>query len=296
MDERILPLWRSLMFCPANSVRFLEKAHERGADAVILDLEDSVALSEKQRARTLWQPAAVRIKSSGADVLVRINRELELAVQDIWCAVSPDVSALVVPKTKGPEHIQLISEVIASREMDLGMRVGHTRLLALVETADGMTRINAIASADDRLVGLAVGGEDLATELDAEPTADALYVPKMLGVLAARAAGILPIGVLASVAGIGNDDSAYIRMVSRSRSLGFSGATCVHPKQVPLLNQAFSPGAAQVDQARRIVEAYESAEQKGDGATALDGRMIDRPVVLRARRLLAQLDAQKNVS
>jgi len=289
------PLWRSLMFCPANSERFIAKANQRGADAVILDLEDSVALPEKEKARVTLGASATHIRSGGADVVVRVNRELTLAVPDIECAISPDVSAIMLPKVKGPEHIQLMAEVIEARELELGMELGHTHIIALVETADAMGRINEVARSHPRLVALAVGGEDLATELDAEPSADSLYVAKMLGVLAARAAGILPIGVLASVASIGGDDDGYLEMLARSRRLGFAGATCVHPRQVPMLNEVFSPGAAQVDLARRIVEAYTEATQRGKGAVALDGRMIDKPIVIRAQRLLAQLDAQKGV-
>lgn len=290
------PLWRSLMFCPANSERFVSKANQRGADAVVLDLEDSVALSEKARARSSLSASAAHIRSGGADVVVRVNRDLRLAVADIESAVSRDVSAIMLPKVKGPEHIQLMAEVLMDRELELGLQPGHTRIVALVETAEAMGRINEIAKADSRMVAMAVGGEDLATELDAEPSADSLYVAKMLGVLAARAAGILPIGVLASVASIGGDDGSYQEMLARSRRLGFAGATCVHPRQVPMLNEIFSPGAAQVDLARRIIQAYEEAIQRGEGAIALEGRMIDKPVVIRAQRLLAQLDAQKGVS
>ncbi len=295
MSHHEIPLWRSLMFCPANAERFVAKAHQRGADAVILDLEDSVALSEKTHARAGLGASAAHIRTGGPDVIVRINRELTLAVRDIESAVSPDVAAIMVPKAKGPEHIQLLAEVIMARELELGIDVGHTKIVALVETADGMGKINEIAKSHPRLVGMAVGGEDLATELDAEPSADSLYVAKMLGVIAARAAGILPLGVLASVASIEGDDG-YRQMLARSRRLGFAGATCVHPRQVPVLNEVFSPGAAQVDLARRIVQAYETAVQRRVGAVALDGRMIDKPVVIRAQRLLAQLDAQKVVS
>ena len=296
MSHHEIPLWRSLMFCPANAERFVAKAHQRGADAVILDLEDSIALSEKAHARAVLGASAAHIRTGGADVIVRINRELTLAIRDIESAVSPDVAAIMVPKVKGPEHIQLLAEVIMARELELGIDVGHTKMVALVETADGMGKINEIAKSHPRLVGMAVGGEDLATELDAEPSADSLYVAKMLGVIAARAAGILPLGVLASVASIDGDDNGYRQMLARSRRLGFAGATCVHPRQVPVLNEVFSPGAAQVDLARRIVQAYEAAVQRGAGAVALDGRMIDKPVVIRAQRLLAQLDAQKVVS
>lgn len=283
----MLPTWRSLMYCPAHSERFVAKAHTRGADAIILDLEDSVSAAEKPGARAGLAAAAERVGQSGADVLVRINRELHWAVEDIAAAVGPRVMGLMLPKVMGPEHVRLLSEVVAARELETGLPVGHTRFVALVETAAALEHLNAIARADERLVGMAVGGEDLATELDAEPSADTLYVAKMMGVHAARAAGILPIGVVATVAGVG-DGEPYRAMLKRSRALGFACATCVHPAQVPLLNEAFGPSAADLDRARRLVAAYEQGVAQGQGAVRFEGAMVDKPVAQRAYRLLAR--------
>jgi citrate lyase subunit beta/citryl-CoA lyase len=223
---------------------------------------------------------------------VRINRELDLAVADIDAAIGPDVAALVLPKVKDAGHIQLLAELMTDRELRLGLPPGHTRIVALVETAAALAHINAIAAASLRMAGMAVGGEDLATDLDAAPTADSLYVAKMLGVHAARAAGILPIGVLASVANVEGDD-AYRAMLARSRGLGFAAATCVHPGQVGLINAAFSPSAAQIEHARRLIDAYETAQAQGRGAILFDGVMVDQPVALRARRLLTRADEHR---
>lgn len=286
MTNKMLPVWRSLMFCPANAERFIAKAHLRGADAVILDLEDSVAGAEKAIARSQVQQAAARVGQGGADVLVRINRELDLAVGDIAAAVCPAVAGLVLPKVMGPEHVRLLAEVILAQEVRAGLPLGHTRLMVLVETAAAMEVIWQIARADPRIVALAVGGEDLATDLDAEPTADALYVAKVTGVQAARAAGILPLGVLASVAGIG-DSEAYQAMLRRSRTLGFAGATCVHPSHVPLINEVYAPSAEAAARAARLVACFDAAQASGVGAVAFEGSMVDKPVADRARRLLA---------
>jgi citrate lyase subunit beta/citryl-CoA lyase len=287
MLQRDLPSWRSLMFCPANMPRFIAKAHTRGADAIILDLEDSVPDSEKATARQAIAEAARMVGQAGADVCVRINRPLELAVEDIAGAVVPGVAALVLPKVAGPEHIQLLSEVIANYEVKAGIPLGHIKLIALVETAAALPKLGDIARADPRMVALAVGGEDLATDLDAEPSADSLYVAKMLGVHAARAAGILPLGVLASVANIDRIDE-YRAMLTRSRALGFACATCVHPTHVPLLNEIYGPNPAAVERARRMIDAFEAAEARGEGAVSFDGMMVDRPVADRARRLVAR--------
>lgn len=290
MRTRSLPSWRSLMFCPANAQRFVEKAHTRGADAIILDLEDSVSAPEKAAARAGVAAAAATVGQAGADVLVRINRELHWAVEDIATAVRPAVMGLVLPKVMGPEHVRLLSEVVATREIELGLALGHTRFVVLVESAAAVEHMNAIARSDERVVAMAVGGEDLATDLDAEPSADSLYVAKMLGVHAARAAGILPMGVLASVAGVVGSD-AYRAMLQRSRALGFACATCVHPAQVPLLNEAFGPTPAQLERAQRLVQAYEEGQARGTGAVLFEGAMVDRPVAERAYRLLARAKA-----
>lgn len=290
MRTRSLPSWRSLMFCPANAQRFVEKAHTRGADAIILDLEDSVSAPEKAAARAGVAAAAATVGQAGADVLVRINRELHWAVEDIATAVRPAVMGLVLPKVMGPEHVRLLSEVVATREIELGLALGHTRFVVLVESAAAVEHMNAIARSDERVVAMAVGGEDLATDLDAEPSADSLYVAKVLGVHAARAAGILPMGVLASVAGVVGSD-AYRAMLQRSRALGFACATCVHPAQVPLLNEAFGPTPAQLERAQRLVQAYEEGQARGTGAVLFEGAMVDRPVAERAYRLLARAKA-----
>lgn len=285
MRARQLPAWRSLLFCPANGQRFIDKAHTRGADAIILDLEDSVAPRDKPAARAMLGNAVTTVGQGGADVLVRINRELDLAVEDIQAAVAPGVKGLVVPKVMGPEHLQLLSELIDAREQALGMPSGQTGILALVESAAALEKLPDIARAHARMVGLAVGGEDLATDLHAEPTADALYVAKMMGVHAARAAGILPVGTLAGVSALADNDG-YRAMLKRSRGLGFACATCVHPAQVPLLNEAFGPSRADIERARAMLAVYEEGLSRGVGAVKFEDLMVDKPVADRAYQIL----------
>lgn len=288
-----LPDWRSLLFCPASNARFVAKAHTRGADAVILDLEDSVAANGKAAARAGLQAAVAAIRHGGGpqapDVGVRINRPLALAVEDIAAAVAAGAAFLVLPKVMGPEHVALLAEVAAAHEADLGRPVAETGFLAVVEDARALARIDAIAAAE-RLVGLAVGGEDFATDLGAEPSFDALYVAKMLGVHAARAAGILPVGVLAGLSNLGRPDD-YAAMLKRSRGVGFAAAMCVHPNHVTLINAEYGPAPEEVERAARLVAAFDAAEAAGLGVIAFEDRMIDRPVAARARRLLARSGA-----
>jgi citrate lyase subunit beta/citryl-CoA lyase len=190
---RPLPSWRSLLFVPVTSERFVAKAHTRGADAIILDLEDSIVPARKAEARTAVAATAPRVAQGGADVVVRINRPLDLAVADIAASVMPGVAALMLPKVMGPEHVRLLAELVTTREEALGMPVGHTRFLALIESPAALPRLFAIA-AEPRMAGMSVGGEDFATELGAIPSADSMYVFALQGLAAARAAGILPMG------------------------------------------------------------------------------------------------------
>jgi citrate lyase subunit beta/citryl-CoA lyase len=284
-----LPVWRSLLFCPANVEKFVTKAHARGADAIILDLEDSVAFASKEEARQAVRTAAKTVGQAGADVLVRINRPLPLAVRDIEAAVSADVFGLVLPKVASADHVRLLSETVLEVELAKGVAPGHSRFLLLVESAAALDNIHAIAASDQRVAGLAVGGEDLATDLGAEPTVDALYVAKMMGLHAARAANILPIGVLASVAAL-DDDDGYRAMIRRSRALGFEGATCVHPKHVAVLNEEFSPSANEVAKAKALL----AADPGNAGAFFYDGAMIDMPAIVRAKRTVSRARAHRS--
>jgi citrate lyase subunit beta/citryl-CoA lyase len=280
-----LPVWRSLLFVPVTQRRFVEGAAKRGADAIILDLEDSVAASEKERARTLVPEAAALVARGGADVVVRINRPLRLAVRDIEAAVGPGVAALALPKTESAEHVRLLAEAVDEVEAEKGMAVGATRLIAMVESAAAIFHIAEIARAHPRLVGLNVGAEDFALSAGMLPEAEALFMPKQLCVFAARAAQIMPLGFVGTVADF-RDLDAFQETVRRSRRLGFVGASVIHPSQIAILNEEFRAGAAELDHARRVVAAYDEALARGIGAVTVDGKMIDVPVVERARRLV----------
>lgn len=285
--SRVLPAWRSLLYVPASAEKFVAKAHERGADAVILDLEDGVAPDAKPAARAGLPASVASVRRGGAEVLVRINRPLRMAVQDIAAAVASGADALVCTKMMGADHVRLLSELTAESEAEAGREVGAVRFVALIEDAASLAHAQAIAAADARVVALGVGGEDLATDLGAEPTPDALDLPKRLGVIAARAAGVLPLGFIGTVAGL-KDLEGYRAMLRRSRAIGFACASCVHPSQVPIINEEYGARPEEVDRAKRLVAAFEAALADGKGAVAFEGEMIDKPIVERARRLIAR--------
>jgi citrate lyase subunit beta/citryl-CoA lyase len=280
-----LPVWRSLMYVPVNVEKYVEKAHTRGADCIQLDLEDSVPASEKDAARKLVPAAAKRVRRAGADVVVRINSPFEVTVKDLDACICAEVNGIAVTKAQSADHVRRIDDLISTIEIRRGMRAGHTRLIAMIETPGAFFQMPAIAQSSARLAAMNIGGEDFALETGMEPTEETLLMPKQQMVFAARSAGIMPLGFIASVAGFGDWD-AFARMVRRSRQFGFMGAGCIHPGQVPIVNEQYSPSAEEVAYAKRVVEENAKHEAAGRASWSLDGKMIDVPVVERARRLL----------
>ena len=282
-----LPIWRSLLYVPVNVEKYVDKAHARGADCIQLDLEDSIPPAEKDRARTLVPAVAARVRRGGADVVVRINRPLSMAVRDLEASVGPDVDAIAVTKAQSAEHLRLLDELVGDLEAKRGLPVGHTRFIAMIETPAAFFRMAQIAGAVGRLAAMNIGGEDFALENGMAPAEETLQMPKQQMVFAARSAGLMPLGFIASVAGFG-DWPAFRAMVRRSRQFGFMGAGCIHPGQVPIVNEEYSPSPDEVAHAQRVVEENAQASAAGRGAFALDGKMIDIPVVTRAGNLLAR--------
>jgi citrate lyase subunit beta/citryl-CoA lyase len=284
--NRKLPVWRSALYVPANVPRFIDGAHRRGADAIIVDLEDSVPLAERPAARRDLVATAENVARGGADVIVRINRPWRQAMLDLDAAISPRVTALAITKVDSADHIRLIAEVVSELEAERGMAVGTTQFIAMIETPEAWFRMPEIAKADRRIVALTLGGEDFALTVGMLPTAEGLLMPKQQLVIAARAAGILPLGFIGTVADY-KDLVAFRETVRRSRRLGFRGASVIHPAQIPILNEEFAPSAEEVASARKIVAAYDEAVAAGRGSIEVDGKMVDVPVVERAKNTLA---------
>ena len=282
MNQKGLPVWRSLLFVPVTQRRFVDGAARRGADAIILDLEDSVAASEKERARTLVPEAAGVVSRGGADVVVRLNRPMRMTVRAV---IGPGVQAVALPKAESADHVRLVAEIIDELEVERGIPLGTTKMLAMVETASAFFHIAEIARAHPRLVALNLGAEDFALSAGMLPEAEGLFMPKQVCVFAARAAGIMPLGFVGTVAEF-HDLDGFRETVRRSRRIGFVGASVIHPSQIAILNEEFRPNAAEVDHASRVVAAYDKALAEGVGAVTVDGKMIDVPVVERAKLLL----------
>ena len=287
---RTLPVWRSLMYVPVNVEKYVDKAHTRGADVIQLDIEDSVPPAEKANARKLVEKNAARVKRGGADVVVRINQPLAMAVRDIEHSICPDVNGIAVTKVSGVSHVQLLDEMISELEQKRGMTVGHTKFITMIETPEAFFRIRDITTASSRIIACNIGGEDFALNCNMQPTGEALFYPKQHMIIAANAAGIMPLGFIDSVATFG-DWEKFRTMVRRSRDFGFMGAGCIHPGQVTIVNEEYKPSAEEVDYARKVIALDKAAAASGRASFALDGKMIDIPIIVRAEKLLKRHDA-----
>jgi citrate lyase subunit beta/citryl-CoA lyase len=273
---------RSLLYVPANAERFVAKAHERGADAIILDVEDAVPPGEKANARAALAAAVPAVSRNGALVFVRINAGDDA---DAEAACRAGATGLLVPKTRDPETLRKLSAHLEKIERDTRRQPMH--LVPMIEDPGAVFDARAIGAASPRVLALMTGGEDMATALGAEPTPEALRFPKMMVHMAAKAVGVLSLGMIRTVADY-RDSDAVARAAREARELGFDGASCIHPSVVPILNAAFSPSTEEIDRATRLIAAAETAAAEGKGAFVFEDKMVDEPVVIRARALLAK--------
>lgn len=284
--EKGSQMFRSMLYVPASSQRFIAKAHERGADAIILDLEDSVAPGEKESARKGLRESVPAVSRNGAKVFVRINSHKDMILADAEAACRAGAFGLFVPKANDPGELKRLDRHSAKVEKIMKKRE-KTVLVLLIEDPGAVLDARVLAEATPRVLGIGAGSEDLATAMSAEPTPEVLRLPNLLVHLAAKAAGVLSFGLLTSVADF-RDIAGIARAAREARAFGFDGATCVHPSAIAILNQTFAPSAEEIDRATRMITAYEESLAAGKGACVFEGKMIDVPIVMRARALVAK--------
>ncbi len=284
------PVWRSILYVPGNVPKFIDKAHERGADCVLVDLEDSVQPAQKPDARAMLSDTIKKVARGGADVAVRINRPLRMTIPDLEAAVQPGVTALFITKTESVQHLKLLDEIVSDLEKERGLKVGSIGFGAMIEHPRALSQIHDIAEHAPRLIGMMLGGEDFALETGSIPTDETLELPKRMVAFAAQAFDVPMIGILGTVADY-SDPGAYAKSAERARRFGFSGGTCIHPGLVTALNEAFTPKEEDVAYAQKLIQADAKAASEGRGSFQVDGKMIDIPVIERARKLIARADA-----
>ena len=280
---------RSSLILPVNVPRFVEKAYARGADAIVLDLEDSVPIQEKASARKLVRDSLALAGRGGAEVLVRVNNDPTLLADDIEASVHPGLDGLSIPKAESAAQIHDIVARIERLEVARGLTPRHLRLSLAIETPRGLLAVEEIARSSDRIATMSIGVEDYCLELGVEPSADGLELlyPVARLVTVCKTVGVQPTGLVGSIADF-RDLTTFEQAAQRARQLGCEGAGCIHPDQVSVLNRVFTPDPAKVEHARRVVEAFEDGVRRGTASVNLDGKMVDVPVYKRAQVVLAR--------
>lgn len=283
MEER---LRRTMMFVPGNSSSMIKDAGIYHADSIMFDLEDSVSLLEKDAARMLVYQAIKTVDYNGTELIVRINDiASEFGRADVFAMVKAGVDVIRLPKTETVDDILAVEKVIEEAEKTFKRKAGSTKMMAAIEGAKGVLNSPAIAAASPRLIGIAIGAEDYVTEMKTQryPDGQELFFARSMILHAARAAGISAFDTVYSDV---NNEEGFRREVELIHQLGFDGKSVINPRQIPIVESVYTPTAKQIENARAVIAAIDKAEKSGSGVVSLDGKMIDRPVVLRAERVM----------
>lgn len=280
--------WRSFLFVPADNERLLQSALGKPCDVIILDLEDGTHPSRKDAARAALPQAIHRVRQSGKVAAVRINGDLDTAVNDLRIAVCESLELILLPKVEHARDVQLLAGLVSTLEGRSGITDGQVRFLLQIESAAALPRLHDIAAADPRVMGMMLGSEDFSLDCGGLPTPEALLAPSLMVLYAARAARIQPIGFIGSIADLG-DVVTFTGRLEQARGLGFRGAVIVHPKFLDAVNNCYTPSPAAIAEAQEVVSAFELADTQGIGALKINGKMVDKPVYRKALNLLAEV-------
>lgn len=274
------------MFVPGNNPGMMADAHIYGPDSIMLDLEDSVTMAEKDAARLLVYNALKSVDYGTTEMVVRINPlSTPYGKKDVEAVVKAGVDVIRMPKTETAEEVRELEAEILKVEQEIG-RVGETRIMAAIESALGIVNAFEIASASPRMMGIALGAEDYSANLKTNrtPGGAELLLARETIVVAARAAGIACFDTVYSNL---DDMETFRKEVELVKTLGFDGKSIINPRQIEIVNEVFTPTEKEITKARAIVAAIREAQAKGSGVISLNGKMVDRPVVLRAERTIA---------
>lgn len=273
------------MFVPGNNPAMMADAHIYGPDSIMLDLEDSVTMAEKDTARLLVHNALKNIDYGDTEMVVRINPlNTPYGKKDIEAVVKAGVHVIRMPKTETAEEVIEVEREIEKVEREIGA-MGRTKIMAAIESTLGIVNAYAIATASPRMMGIALGAEDYSANLKTQrtPGGDELRLARETIVVAARAAGI---DALDTVYSNLNDMETFRKEVEFIKTLGFDGKSIINPRQIEVVNDVFAPKEKEIEKSRTILAAIKEAEKKGSGVIAVNGKMVDRPVVLRAQRTI----------
>lgn len=282
---------RSLLFVPGNKENMLEKALSFRPDVLVPDMEDSIPDREKDSARGMISDWLPRLAEHGALLMPRVNSiRTDWFQDDVAAVVGSGIWGISIGKIDTAADVSVVSEELARRERQAGLEIGSLRLIPWIETALAIVNCFEISTASDRIAAVAFGGEDYTADMSIERLDDEsnLIYARSTICNAARAANVLALDTPYFQF---RDDQGLKDSCNAAKQLGFKGRFAIHPAQIETINACFAPTAEEIDQARRIVTAFDEAERRGRGSTSLDGRVIDVPVVKRARALLAQAES-----
>jgi citrate lyase subunit beta/citryl-CoA lyase len=284
-------LHRSLLFVPGGRADMLEKAGRFGTDILCPDLEEAVLPEDKTKARELVRPAIAWLAEAGRTVHVRINPiDSGLTRDDLVAVVQGGLAGVLLAKTEAPQNVRDVDVLLREQELARDIKPGTIDLILAIESAKALLRCDEISRASSRTVALMLGGEDFTFDMGVRRTKRGRELDYARGVIAtcARAAGIVALDTPWSDI---EDGTGLAADAERAQDVGFSGKYAIHPSQIDAINAAFAPTQDDVAQARAVLDAWERAQRDGKGAVQLEGRMVDRPIAERARRVIEQAEA-----
>lgn len=288
-----MQLRRSMLFVPGNNPGMIRDAHIYGSDSIMFDLEDSVSVLEKDTARFLVYSALTTLHYGKKELVVRINDlNSQLGIDDLEAIVRAQPHVIRLPKTENAGDVIQCEKEIERIEREVGIEVGTTRMMAAIESAEGVLNAKEIAFSSKRLIGIALGAEDYVTSLKTtrSPEGIELLFARSMIVNAARAAGIMALDTVYSDV---NNEEGFRCEAEMIKKLGFDGKSVINPRQIAPLHDVFAPTEKDLQKAYAIMEAIEEANRRGSGVIALNGKMIDKPVVERARYMIERANAAK---
>ena len=289
-------LRRTMMFVPGNNPGMIKDAYIYNCDCIMFDLEDSVSYAEKDAARSLVFHALTTIDYGDKELVVRVNAlNTPIGMDDLEAMVRARIDVIRLPKTETAQDIVFCEEQVKRIEKTIGIPVGTTKLMAAIESAQGVLNAPAIALASKRLIGIALGAEDYVTDLktNRSPEGIELLFARSMILQAARSAGISALDTVFSDV---NDEEGLIAETKHIKQLGFDGKSVINPRQIQPIIDVFTPTLKEIQKAKAVMEAIAEASRRGSGVIALNGKMIDRPIVLRAERVISLAKAAKIIS
>jgi len=279
-------LRRTMLYVPGSKPSMIKDIYIYKPDSIMFDLEDSVSLKEKDSARFLVSEALQNVDYRGIETVVRINGlDTEFGQEDLKMMVKAQPNVIRLPKTETAEDVEEVERIIGELEEEYGIEKGKTKMMAAIESATGVMNAMSIAKSSNRLIGIAIGAEDYVTNIKTKRTPEGteLLFARCQLLNAARSAGIAALDTVYSDV---ENMEGFRKEVEHIKSLGFDGKSIINPRQIEIVHEVFTPTVEEYEDALQVLDAIKRAEESGSGVISLNGKMIDKPIVERARRVI----------